>query len=524
MGLKISKIYICFRIVFPPCYTPAMDLTVFKRFRIEIALGVFVLAISYVTYMHNYHQPAAPFWDENYYITDAQREINGIFYQQFHPPLGKLLIAAGEMLINGNEDDAAFVDVEHQGEFPENFSFAGYRFFPALLSWLTAIIFYGIFLLITRKAIHAGLLSSLYIFDNALIVHNRGAMLDGPVLFFQMLAILLFLLIVLRKSSPKIFATLCVFLGIAIGLAVTTKYQGAFLVLLVPPLLWKFRTDSKKVVTILVATALGFLLTFVAVWHVHFANGTIINTEQRDGGYFDVSDEYHEILDQGRTHSLLAFPTMFKESFQFTKQYNTGIPALDLCKSDENGSPWFLWPVGATAINYRWATDDSVSYRYLYMQANPIIWFAGLIGVILAAVALLAPLFEKTVAQAKGDDRFLTAVFLGMYVAYMIAMANMTRVTFIHSYMPALLLAFLLFGLCFKQAQRMGAHLFSEEHKTAFLYVINILIVLAFFYYSPLTYYKPLTDEQFQNRALLRIWNLHCVNCDLNSPLVQRRC
>ena len=33
---------------------------------------VFVLLTSFFTYFYRYQEPQAPFWDENYYITDAE--------------------------------------------------------------------------------------------------------------------------------------------------------------------------------------------------------------------------------------------------------------------------------------------------------------------------------------------------------------------------------------------------------------------------------------------------------------------
>ena len=67
----------------------------------RVAIAV-VLIVSYFTYFHRYPSPAAPFWDENYYIPDAQKYLNGIFFMDIHPPLGKMLIALGEWLLHPN--------------------------------------------------------------------------------------------------------------------------------------------------------------------------------------------------------------------------------------------------------------------------------------------------------------------------------------------------------------------------------------------------------------------------------------
>src|SRR3989344_7363315 len=132
-----------------------------SRSSLSILCCVFVLLTSFFTYFYRYDSPQAPFWDENYYITDAQRILNGVFFMQIHPPLGKMLIAAGEALVDGNDNDAQFLDTEHAGEFPKDFSFAGYRLFPALLGWLSAVLLFCCFLLLTRSPLLSALLSFL---------------------------------------------------------------------------------------------------------------------------------------------------------------------------------------------------------------------------------------------------------------------------------------------------------------------------------------------------------------------------
>ena len=104
----------------------------------SMVLGLLLL-ISYFTYVHGYHKPAAFFWDENYHIASAQKYLNGVFFMEPHPPLGKLLIAAGEALVQPEENGAAdqFIGTDYAKDPPPHFSFAGYRLVPVLLAWRT---------------------------------------------------------------------------------------------------------------------------------------------------------------------------------------------------------------------------------------------------------------------------------------------------------------------------------------------------------------------------------------------------
>lgn len=230
----------------------------------------FILTISYFTYFHNYSKPQDFFWDENYYIASAQKYLNGIFFMQQHPPLGKILIALGEKIVHANRTNDQFIVTDLAKHLPEGFSFAGYRLIPVVLAWFTGPLIFGIFLLLTRNYFFAVLLSFLYIFDNALIVHLRGAMLEGPLLFFTALTLLLFLLLLEWKYRPHRFAYCSIVFGISLGLLNTTKVVGFVLLLLFPALLFHLWPDWKKFFSSFILSLFGFLLIFVTVWQVHF--------------------------------------------------------------------------------------------------------------------------------------------------------------------------------------------------------------------------------------------------------------
>ena len=108
-----------------------------------------VILLSFFTYFLNYWKPQQSFWDEGYHIASAQKYLNGVYFMEQHPPLGKLLIAAGEKLFypkgQKNGYDSKYIGTDEGKNFPSDFSFAGYRFFPALLAWLGAVLIYLIF-------------------------------------------------------------------------------------------------------------------------------------------------------------------------------------------------------------------------------------------------------------------------------------------------------------------------------------------------------------------------------------------
>lgn len=479
----------------------------------------FTVALAFFTFFWRYWQPPYVFWDENYHIASAQKYIHGVYFMEQHPPLGKLLIALGEVLIHPNERTDQFLGTDYGTDFPAGFSFAGYRFFSALLSWLAAPLFFLIFYWITRKnPLTACLLTFLYIFDTALIVHSRGAMLEGPLLFFTALLILSFFWLYDLPERTGKFLGLSAMFGIALALALTTKVLSLIFILFIPPLLWRMRKNLGRAGAFLGVAFAAFLLVYCTVWEIHFALGKTINPSLPDAGYYQASPQYKTILATGRTSSPFAFPALLRDSLKFVSHYNNGAPRLDLCKADENGSPWFFWPLGARTINYRWETPGDGNYRYLYLVPNPAVWWPALLGLVFAGSMLLAHVFFPPKRPLQRP--FLIAVFLGMYLCFFIAISQIDRVLYLYHYFLPLQLSFILFALVFAELQTIGKRILSPDARTIGLIVLAGAIFLGFLAYRPFAYYQPMSDAAVQRRAILPLWELHCVNCSKESLLV----
>ncbi len=451
------------------------------------------------------------FWDENYHIASAQKYLNGVYFMEQHPPLGKLLAAAGEKLLHPNARTDQFIGTDYATNFPNDFSFAGYRFFSALLGWLSAPLLFLIFLILTKRPLAASLLSFLYVFDNALIVHLRGAMLEGPLMFFSVLTILGFFLVLEWRDQPKRFLWASLLFGASFGAVATTKVLGLALILLVPAALIALRPNWTRIWQCTSLFIGSFLVIYVAVWQIHFALGSRIVPTLPDAGWYQASPGYRQILQTHRNGSIAAFPIELLDSWKFVGHYNAGAPRLDLCKADENGSPPFLWPLGARTINYRWETPDGKQYRYLYLQSNPVVWLSVLGAVLLSAALLISSLLLPDARPLKHG--YLLLVFTGIYVSYMIAVTMITRVLYLYHYFTPLLLGFILIGLLYMEIDRFWRWQLTESRKSVLLMIFAGLIFVAFQFYSPLTYYEPLTDAQFKLRSVLPVWELSCVNC-----------
>lgn len=476
----------------------------------------FLMVLSYATFVQGYWNPQALFWDENYHIASAQKYLNGVFYMEPHPPLGKLLIAAGEALLDRNPEDDQFIGTDYATDPPRGFDFAGYRLFPVLLAWLTAPVLYAIFFVLLRRPLWAMLLTLLYVFDNALLVHSRAAMLDSTLLFFAALTLLGFFLLLRPKTSDAMLWPSVLF-GAAFGAAMVTKAFALLFILLVPILLWRMRDDLGRAGTFTAAAGSAFLVVFLGVWYAHFALGRTVVSQLPDGGYYQSSERAISYIDAGATASLSAFPVLLSDAMAFVSHYEAGVPKLDLSKADENGSPWFLWPIGARTINYRWETPDGYSYRYLYLVANPVGWAVGLAAALLAVVLFVAPYLAQ--GAQKSPLHFELGTILLLYVCYLAAISRIDRVMYLYHYFLPLFFTFILAGIVAVSLRHVGRWHITDERRTLGLLCMAVAVFVSFQVYRPFTYYLPLTDDQVTRRAIFRLWDMRCVECEAPSVL-----
>ena len=496
-----------------------------------VLLGALLTVFAFFSFFWSYTNPPYLYWDENYHIASAQKYLNGTFFMEPHPPLAKMLIAAGEAIFDANPGaDDEFIGTDYAKELPGGFSFQGYRFFPVLLGWLIAPLLYLIFLLITRKPIWAFLLSFLYVFDNAIITHSRAAMLDSIMLFFCVALIALYFFILHYKDHKNGFPLCSLLFGIIFGCAMATKALALIMVLLVPVIILHLRKTEngkrktenifhfplstfhfERISQFFVLSVAGFLITYVGIWQLHFSMGKTVIDSLPDNGYYQASEEYKALVDAGQVDTQL----MMRESMLFLTHYSRGVPELNLCKDDENGSPFYFWPLGSRSINYRWETPDGSYYQYITLVANPVVWGAALLGLFLAFALLVGSWIIPGTKPLQYKNELL--IWAGMWTAYMVAVSQIDRVMYLYHYFIPLIFSFILLCYVILELKQLGQIQLTQNKKNWLVLLLGLLIFASFQFYRPLTYYEPIDDASFQKRMILPIWDLRCVNCERES-------
>jgi len=183
-------------------FTSIMDEILNTNKIIFIYMPVIFIFSCFILFSH-YDKPRGLFWDENYHVVSAQKYLDGVYFMECHPPLGKLLIALSERAFNLNSklDRSGFLKTDHTKSIPEGYRFNGVRFSSTFSAVLSSLLFFLILYNLFKNPHLAFLFTFLFIFDNALVVHLRAAMLDGSQLLFILCAVLYFVYIIRVKNN-----------------------------------------------------------------------------------------------------------------------------------------------------------------------------------------------------------------------------------------------------------------------------------------------------------------------------------
>lgn len=484
--------------------------------------ALLILAIAALTYFRGYEIPDKVFWDENYHIASSQKYIDGVMYMEPHPPLGKLLIALGEVMLDVNSqiDKSSFVKTDYikGSDFPKEYSFKGVRFFPTLFAMLSAIVLFKILYNLTNRAEISLIFTSLYLFENALIIHSRAAMLDSTQIFLVLLGVLYLthMLIIKNRVLLRDYAILGIFSGLAIAVKL-----NSMIVLLLFVFLYFYENRSrvvepflnlsyllKRLILSATISVVSIAVVFIGVMYIHVNLGDKIVVKS-----YKASAEYKEILknDLPRYTPQNAY-IMIRDNLKYMSTYHEGVPKLDLCKPGENGSLAVGWPLGIKSINYRWDKNvvDGVPFvKYHQLQGNPIVWFSVFLGIVFSFVLIVAALIFKTPIK---DKRLFAWIFLfnALYFSYFITILQIDRVMYLYHYFLAFVFGIINLALIF-------SYIFKEEidKNCKFLFlnlsIFVLLVIFCFYHFSPFTYNIALTPFEFELRNWFDFWQLNVV-------------
>jgi len=178
-------------------------------------------------------------------------------------------------------------------------------------------------------------------------------------------------------------------------------------------------------------------------------------------------------------------------------------------------SDWWNWPLMSRPVLYFKEPQDSKT-SFIYFIGNPFVWGASIIGIIGYFYLIVKNFlfkFKLKIPKSFYSENFL--LLIAGYLFYFLPFLSIKRYMLIYHYLPALIFSIIIFSVFFEGLLEMifgpsnkNKILFPSKRANAVFIGLLMIILLSFFYFSPLTYGFPLTNEEFQDRMWLETWEI----------------
>ena len=442
-----------------------------RHLTLKTRLALVLVALGLLTRLPFLSNPRQVVFDEVHFgkFVTAYAATGQRFFD-IHPPHAKLLIAAAVKLAgyHGGQD---FLKI---GEDLDKAPASAFRLVPALDGAALPLVIFIFVLQLGGSLAAAFLVGFAVALDNSLILQSRVVSLDG-VLLISEIGALCACLAALKETGKKsaLYSILC---GSLCGLAVGTKFTG----LLAPCLVFLLVTIDAQQKTkrgawrpaALRLAMVGVCATIVYLlgWAIHFH---LLSQPGPGDAFYHLSGDFFQ--DLATAHSAM-----------LSKNYG-------LSASHPDASMWWSWPLMLKPIFY-WIGGGTS----LYLLGNPFVWWPAF--VLLLTLVVTAGLKRVTNLSAPGSlglsDRKLWLPLVGYCLSFAPLMA-VPRVLFSYHYFTPLLFSLVatvlwLEGLGWTQPDR------GLKQRTSY-WVALCLILVGFYWISPVTYALPMPDFYWQS-------------------------
>ena len=420
----------------------------------RIYVGAIAL-IALVLRLLNLGTPKGFIFDEVYYVDGARDylkygvEVTGAAPEfVVHPPIGKWLIALGIKIFGDNE--------------------FGWRFMGALLGSVMVILIALIAQRLFRSAFLTICASALIAMDGLALVHSRTALLDIYLSFFVLVATYFF---VMRWHW---------WTGIALGLAVATKWSGLyFLALFAAIAIYRAFTlhTGRELVKPTLKTFVQYALIPITVYFSSWI------------GWFASNRGW------ARDHASNVIASFFHYHSQMLG-FHTGLVE----KHSYQANPWSWIVMGRPTSFYYQSPNtcgaDNCAQEVLAL-GTPFLWWVGAI-----ALAVVFGFWIKSLAQKRYEPS-LNIIVAGMTAGYLPWFFFQERTVF--AFYAIVFEPFLILAIVYCAYVAL-IHFKNSRNTYVFIGVIAIAIFANFIYFLPLFTGDVITYESWRARMWLPSW------------------
>jgi len=273
--------------------------------------------------------------------------LQGRYYLDIHPPLGKLLLAIPLKLAGIDPEIPERSNVPGRRPWPEGYPYIPARIPPAIAGTLLPALLYGLARSLSMSRGAAFVAGGLALFDTALLAESHFALIDIFVPTFVVSALWAF--VRHRSTEPSTRAWWIALAGAALlaAAALSTKWTGASAAgLMLAASAWDaVRSRAWRIFAIRAAVTLGTAAAvYVAVFALHF------HLLPRSGpGNFRMSEGFRATLEDApeSKRADLERPGFLAKLVETNRVM--GWVSTTKRKTWPQSSPWYGWPASAPA-------------------------------------------------------------------------------------------------------------------------------------------------------------------------------
>lgn len=450
---------------------------------------VFLAFAAVVTRFTAITNPRAIVFDEVYFREFALRYLDGSYFFDIHPPLGKLLLAGWAKLFG--------ISAAVHSTDP----LVALRVLPALAGTALVVVFYLFLRELTASRRVATFGAALLLLDNAILVESRFILTDSMLLLFGVSALTLYL--AARRRTGRAHWILLIASAVLAGMAASTKWTG-LTILGVIGLVWFVRTVRERITWRLALPQAAVMVVIPAVVYVGtFAIHFQLLSHSGPGDAF-MSERFQSTLvgdPQYNPATHMSFTDKFVELNEALRNYNL---SLDNSMHPYSSS-WISWPVLDRPVYYWTGATRTGGHEYIYLQGNPIIWWGLLAGVIVVALAWMRSpeLFERY----RGPMAVLGLAWLANYLPFVLIRRPMFLYHYFFSFLFCLAAVSIGVGvLAGWMSDGETAWQFSSRRSAALYGGILVVALAGFVFFAPISYGLPLSDGGLSARIWLDSW------------------
>lgn len=362
-----------------------------------ITLIVLVGAAAALRFWH-LGRPAEIVFDEVHFVGQARHYIHGEPFLDPHPPIAKLLIAAGILMFGDHS--------------------SSWRMANALMGIAMIAITYLLGRRMFRSRLAAALAAGLIAFDGFFIVDSRIGCIDIIYLTFAAIAYLLLFRFV---GTPDLIRRrrLLLVIGMVLGLCLGSKlYVPGITFLLVSAFLLFTIWRAAETVD-----ALADYSSSAKTWPMRFqwTAGAALITGSVSGMFYLASFLPHYALGWwGGIADLLHY---YKDVMWYENSVSSA--------THPYASPWWSWPLMMRPVAYWQNFPAHGNVALIWGGGNPLTWWAVVPAMIITGV------------RAKERPNLARIFMVACFLAYYLIWIPIGRILFLYHYLPSLYIGYL---------------------------------------------------------------------------------